>query len=69
MLLFSRRFLPFFITQFFGAFTDNLYKNALLVYLTLHLTDSQTLSLYASSGWKYSSWRSAFSPSCSTSSR
>ena len=46
MLLFSRRFLPFFITQFFGAFTDNLYKNALLVYLTLHLTDSQTLSLY-----------------------
>ena len=46
MLLFSRRFLPFFITQFFGAFTDNLYKNALLVYLTLRLTDSQTLSLY-----------------------
>ena len=46
MLLFSRRFLPFFITQFFGAFTDNLYKNALLVYLTLRLTDSKTLSLY-----------------------
>ena len=46
MLLFSRRFLPFFITQFGGAFTDNLYKNALLVYLTLRLSDSKTLSFY-----------------------
>ena len=27
----ERRFLPFFITQFLGAFNDNLYKNALLV--------------------------------------
>lgn len=46
MLLLKRRFLPFFISQFFGAFTDNLYKNALLVYLTLHLTDGRMLSLY-----------------------
>ena len=46
MLLFSRRFLPFFITQFGGAFTDNLYKNALLVYLTLRLSYSKTLSFY-----------------------
>lgn len=30
-LLRKRRFLPFFITQFAGAFNDNLYKNALLL--------------------------------------
>ena len=30
-LLASRRFLPFFLTQFFGALNDNLFKNALLV--------------------------------------
>ena len=32
-LLQSRRFLPFFLTQFFGALNDNLFKNALLVIL------------------------------------
>jgi len=30
-LLASRRFLPLFLTQFFGALNDNLFKNALLV--------------------------------------
>jgi len=30
-LLRSRRFLPFFLTQFLGAFNDNVFKNALLV--------------------------------------
>jgi len=30
-LLGKRRFLPFFVTQFAGAFNDNLYKNALLL--------------------------------------
>jgi 1-acyl-sn-glycerol-3-phosphate acyltransferase len=30
-LLHSRRFLPFFLTQFLGAFNDNAFKNALLV--------------------------------------
>ncbi len=30
-LLRKKRFLPFFITQFAGAFNDNLYKNALLL--------------------------------------
>ena len=30
-LLASRRFLPFFGTQFLGAFNDNLFKNALIV--------------------------------------
>ena len=33
-LLKTRRFLPFFTTQFFGAFNDNLFKNALVVLLT-----------------------------------
>lgn len=27
----QRKFLPFFVTQFLGAFNDNLFKNALLV--------------------------------------
>ena len=30
-LLRVRRFLPFFLTQFFGAFNDNLFRNALVV--------------------------------------
>lgn len=30
-LLAQRRFLPFFVTQFLGAFNDNIYKNGLLL--------------------------------------
>ncbi|MBL4799913.1 MAG: MFS transporter [Oleispira sp.] len=33
-LLKKRRFLPYFITQALGAFNDNLYKNALLLFIT-----------------------------------
>lgn len=33
-LLGTRRFLPLFVTQFLGAFNDNLFKNALVVLLT-----------------------------------
>jgi len=33
-LLTQRRFAPFFWTQFLGAFNDNVYKNALIVYIT-----------------------------------
>ncbi|MBO6849768.1 MAG: MFS transporter [Marinobacter sp.] len=33
-LLGQRRFLPFYLTQFSGAFNDNLYKNALLLLVT-----------------------------------
>lgn len=33
-LLSERRFLPFFLTQFAGAFNDNLFKNALLLIVT-----------------------------------
>ena len=32
-LLKRRRFLPFFMTQFLGAFNDNLYKNGLVIYI------------------------------------
>src|SRR5690554_5407974 len=33
-LLSQRRFLPFFVTQFAGAFNDNLFRNALLLLVT-----------------------------------
>ena len=33
-LLFSRRFSGFFWTQFFTAFNDNVYKNALIIYVS-----------------------------------
>lgn len=35
-LMRTRRFAPFFGTQFLGAFNDNLFKNALVVMLTFH---------------------------------
>jgi 1-acyl-sn-glycerol-3-phosphate acyltransferase len=35
-LLKQRRFAPLFVTQFLGAFNDNLFKNALVVLLTYH---------------------------------
>lgn len=33
-LMSSKRFLPLFITQFFGAFNDNVFKNAFLIWFT-----------------------------------
>lgn len=42
-LLKKKRFAPLFITQFLGAFNDNLYKNALVVLLTFQ--SSQWTSL------------------------
>ncbi len=42
-LLKTRRFAPFFITQFFGAFNDNLFKNALVVLLTFQSAGWTTL--------------------------
>jgi len=42
-LLKTRRFAPFFVTQFLGAFNDNLYKNALIVLLTFHAASWTTL--------------------------
>ena len=33
-LLQEKRFLPLFLTQFFGAFNDNVFKNALVMLIT-----------------------------------
>lgn len=38
-LLKTKRFLPLFLTQFFGAFNDNLFKNALVILITYTLAD------------------------------
>lgn len=37
-LLSSKRFLPLFVTQFLGAFNDNLFKNSLVILITYGLT-------------------------------
>lgn len=39
-LLSQKRFLPFFVTQFFGAFNDNVYKNALIIIIAFKAQDS-----------------------------
>lgn len=43
-LLGTRRFAPFFWTQFLGAFNDNLYKNALVVMLTFNTAQWTSLT-------------------------
>ena len=43
-LLRERRFLPFFCTQFLGAFNDNVYKNALVIMLACHAASITTIS-------------------------
>ena len=35
-LLRERRFAPFFWTQFLGAANDNVYKNALVIFVAYH---------------------------------
>lgn len=39
MFLFSRKFFPFFVAQFFGAYNDNLFKNILLTLIAYRLTE------------------------------
>ncbi|GMR01353.1 MAG: MFS transporter [Gammaproteobacteria bacterium] len=42
-LLTQKRFFPFFVTQFFGAFNDNVFKNALIILIAFqgsHLIDA-----------------------------
>jgi 1-acyl-sn-glycerol-3-phosphate acyltransferase len=39
-LLRTRRFAPFFLTQFLGAFNDNVYKNSLMAMITFGLLSS-----------------------------
>ncbi|MCW8330766.1 MFS transporter [Photobacterium sp. SDRW27] len=43
-LLSQRRFLPFFLTQAFGAFNDNLFKNVLLLFISFSGLYSQEAS-------------------------
>lgn len=43
-LLRERRFLPFFLTQFLGAFNDNVYKNSLVLVITFHAASLSTWS-------------------------
>ncbi len=43
-LITQRRFLPFFLTQFLGAFNDNVYKNALVVLLTFQSVRYTTMA-------------------------
>ncbi len=38
-LLRSRRFAPLFVTQFLGAFNDNVYRFALIIFVTFQLAD------------------------------
>ncbi|MFT5760891.1 MAG: MFS family permease, partial [Alteromonadaceae bacterium] len=39
-LMKSKRFLPFFCTQFFGAFNDNIFKNTLMLLIAFTATQS-----------------------------
>lgn len=41
LLLKQRRFLPFFLTQFFGAFNDNVFKNALVIMIAFRVAEDQ----------------------------
>ena len=41
-LLRQRRFLPFFLVQFLGAFNDNVYKTALVIIFTFYLSQGDT---------------------------
>ncbi len=44
----GRRFVPLLITQFFGAFNDNLFKNTLMTFVAYKMViDSQTVSIYS----------------------
>lgn len=44
-LLRDRRFLPMFLTQFFGALNDNVYKQALLLVITYGLIQQQSAAI------------------------
>lgn len=39
LLLTTKRFLPLFITQFLGAFNDNVFKNALVILITYKISN------------------------------
>lgn len=43
-LLKSKRFLPLFITQFFGAFNDNVFKSAFLIWFTYDIAQKLNMN-------------------------
>lgn len=43
-LLKQRRFGPFFVAQFLGAFDDNVFRNALVLLVAFHATSPTTLA-------------------------
>lgn len=43
-LLTQRKFLPYFVTQFFGAFNDNIFKNVLLLFVAFAGTSALPVS-------------------------
>ncbi|MCZ8501510.1 MFS transporter [Vibrio lentus] len=43
-LLTKKRFLPYFITQFLGAFNDNIFKNVLLLFVAFASVDTLPIS-------------------------
>lgn len=69
VLLRQRRFAALFLTQFLGAFNDNLYKNALVIFITFAATDdasTRALLITASAGlfilpfFLFSGWAGQF---------
>lgn len=49
-LLTTRRFLPLFLTQFLGAFNDNVFKNALIILMTFRAGAGAPLLVTAAAG-------------------
>lgn len=43
-LLSNRRFLPYFVTQFLGAFNDNIFKNSFLLFVAFAKVDELAIS-------------------------
>ena len=44
-LLTQRRYLPFFLTQFFGAFNDNVFKNALVIMIAYKVAGDSNMMI------------------------
>ena len=49
--LFSKRFMPLFITQYLGAFNDNFLKNAILIMATFQLCKDSTQHIKHKPTW------------------
>jgi hypothetical protein len=60
-LLRERRFAPFFWTQFLGAGNDNIYKNALVIFVAFQ---AATLTRYPRTTWSTSRQRCSLRRSC-----